>query len=75
MCHIQDDQVTNLTHLALGYSHNLGLTRIPTESLRLAEKENSPQDTQQNAPTTDDHSTHSLEEQKAFLGTFCVLSA
>ncbi|KAI5462689.1 hypothetical protein BGZ63DRAFT_453827 [Mariannaea sp. PMI_226] len=69
-CQISDEQVTNLSHFALGYAHNLGLTKIPRQmnsssGIKDSEKERS-------SGTTE--AGHSSEEQRALLGLFCIHS-
>jgi hypothetical protein len=64
---IDNSQVVNLTYLALGYAHNLGITQEPLLNNNNAEISKSegraPQD-----------KTHLLEEQRTLLGLYCALS-
>ena len=72
---LYDEQVPNLTYLALGYAHNLGITRMPAALLRMIGMDEAPEDVRQSK----DHAMlrqnmHSTEEQRAYLGCYCLLS-
>ncbi|TQV93923.1 hypothetical protein V2A60_003920 [Cordyceps javanica] len=41
---LYDQQITNLTYLATGYAHNLGITKIPRELLKQIGMDNAPDD-------------------------------
>ncbi|KAF7550549.1 hypothetical protein G7Z17_g5647 [Cylindrodendrum hubeiense] len=73
-CQISDEQVTNLTHLALGYAHNLGITKIPAAHPRIVDSKDASKEKTKTANTDTIERTHSSEEQRAFLGCFCTLS-
>ncbi|SPJ73708.1 uncharacterized protein FTOL_03438 [Fusarium torulosum] len=64
---VDNSQAVNLTYLALGYAHNLGITQEPALHNNNAEisdsAERAPQD-----------KTHLLEEQRTLLGLYCALS-
>lgn len=70
---LYDQQVTNLTYLATGYAHNLGITKIPRELLRQIGMDNAPDDVRAtkdiNVPKAP-----SSDEMRAFLGVYYLLS-
>ncbi|KPM37013.1 hypothetical protein AK830_g9554 [Neonectria ditissima] len=70
-CQLSDEQVTNLTHLATGYAHNLGITKSLPRKVECSGVVKERLNTT-NVVTTE--GTHSLDEQRTFLGCFCVLS-
>ncbi|UNI15690.1 hypothetical protein JDV02_002201 [Purpureocillium takamizusanense] len=73
--HLQDEQVTSLTYLALGYAHNLGITRMPPVLLRMIGMDEGPEDVMRSKnQAMMPQSTHSTEEQRAYLGCYCLLS-
>ena len=75
MCHIRDEQVTNLTHLALGYTHNLGLSKIPTALLEKNNPKGIAKEMLDKTRAMEREKTkHSIEEQSALLGVYCLLS-
>ncbi|KAF7552633.1 hypothetical protein G7046_g7349 [Stylonectria norvegica] len=74
MCHIDDEQVTNLAYLALGYANNLGITKIPAALIQQAQVGEAPEDAGQAATSHATGKTHSPDEQRALLGLFCILS-
>jgi hypothetical protein len=62
-CHIDDSQVINLAYLTLGYAHNLGVTQDMSSAQRMS------------SGTSDKKQmTNLLEEIRALLGLYCVLS-
>ncbi|KAF5721351.1 hypothetical protein FMUND_3661 [Fusarium mundagurra] len=62
-CHIDNSQVTNLAYLALGYAHNLGVTQDMSSAQTIS------------SGTSDkEQMTNLLEEIRALLGLYCVLS-
>ncbi|KAF5542849.1 c6 transcription [Fusarium napiforme] len=62
-CHIGNSQVINLAYLALGYAHNLGVTQDMSSAQTIS------------SGTSDkEQTTHLLEEIRALLGLYCVLS-
>lgn len=72
--HVGDEQVTNLVHLALGYAHTLGLTKVPFGVLERVEAKSAAQDVREKTQTMERGKTHSVEEQGALLGLYCLLS-
>lgn len=70
---LYDQQVTNLTYLATGYAHNLGITKIPRELLKQIGMDNAPDDVRAtkdiNVPKAP-----SSDEMRAFLGVYYLLS-
>lgn len=73
-CHVGDEQVTNLVHLALGYAHTLGLTKMPVGGSEKVEAKSVAQDVLEKTQTTEKGKGHSVEEQSALLGLHCLLS-
>lgn len=62
-CHIDNSQVTNLAYLALGCAHNLGITQDMSSARTMS------------SGTSDkEQMTDLLEEIRALLGLYCVLS-
>ncbi|KAF5575207.1 hypothetical protein FPCIR_13257 [Fusarium pseudocircinatum] len=62
-CHIDNSQVTNLAYLALGYAHNLGVTQDMSSAQTIS------------SGTSDkEQMINLLEEIRALLGLYCVLS-
>lgn len=76
MRNLCDEQVTTLTYLALGCAHTLGITKIPAPPLRrLGGRGDAPEDIRKSSKLEQvKQKMHSLEEQRAFLGCFCVLA-
>ncbi|KAK7423107.1 hypothetical protein QQX98_001183 [Neonectria punicea] len=70
-CQLSDEQVTNLTHLAMGYAHNLGITKT---LLRKVDSNGATKERPKTANTPTAERNHSPEELRAFLGCFCILS-
>ncbi|KAJ6789416.1 hypothetical protein PWT90_03646 [Aphanocladium album] len=70
---LYDQQITNLTYLATGYAHNLGITKIPRELLKQIGMDNAPDDVRAtkdiNVPKAP-----SSDEMRAFLGVYYLLS-
>lgn len=70
---LYDQQITNLTYLATGYAHNLGITKIPRELLKQIGMDNAPDDVRAtkdiNVPKAP-----SPDEMRAFLGVYYLLS-
>ncbi|OAQ97106.1 hypothetical protein LLEC1_04369, partial [Akanthomyces lecanii] len=70
---LYDQQITNLTYLATGYAHNLGITKIPRELLKQIGMYNAPDDVRAtkdiNVPKAP-----SSDEMRAFLGVYYLLS-
>ncbi|KAF5535642.1 hypothetical protein FPHYL_13149 [Fusarium phyllophilum] len=62
-CHIDDSQATNLAYLALGYAHNLGVAQNMSSS-----------QTTSSGTSDKEQMTTRLEEIRAFLGLYCILS-
>lgn len=58
--------------MAVGYAHNLDITKIPRALLRKIGLDDGPEDfkSYKNAETK----THSADEQRAFLGCYCLAS-
>ncbi|KAK9438673.1 hypothetical protein VB005_06820 [Metarhizium brunneum] len=69
-----DEQITNLTYLALGYAHNLGITKIPPSLLQQIGMDDAPEDLRQTKRDLIPAKMHSIEEQRTFLGCYCLLS-
>ncbi|KAK2593694.1 hypothetical protein QQS21_008602 [Conoideocrella luteorostrata] len=69
-----DEQITNLTYLALGYAHNLGITKIPKTLLQQIGMDDAPEDVRQTKKDMFTAKMHSVEEQRTFLGCYCLLS-
>ncbi|KID85895.1 hypothetical protein MGU_07004 [Metarhizium guizhouense ARSEF 977] len=69
-----DEQITNLTYLALGYAHNLGITKIPPSLLQQIGMDDAPEDLRQTKRDLIPTKMHSIEEQRTFLGCYCLLS-
>ncbi|KAF5593648.1 hypothetical protein FPANT_5090 [Fusarium pseudoanthophilum] len=62
-CHIDNSQVINLAYLALGYAHILGVTQDMSSAQTIS------------SGTSDkEQMTNLLEEIRALLGLYCVLS-
>ncbi|KAM5376864.1 hypothetical protein ACJZ2D_005351 [Fusarium nematophilum] len=74
VCFIDDGQVTSLEYLALGYAHRLGITQIPPSLLEQIASTNQPETSGFAAKTRVPQTTHSLDEQRALLGLYCILS-
>ncbi|KAJ4267475.1 hypothetical protein NW762_003582 [Fusarium torreyae] len=69
-CCVDTSQIVNLAFLALGYAHNLGITQYPPSAIpRTGYSE-----ILSSAEKARQENTHSLEEQRALLGLYCVLS-
>ncbi|KLP06032.1 uncharacterized protein FFB20_14090 [Fusarium fujikuroi] len=62
-CHIDNSQVTNLAYLALGYAHNLGITQDMSSARTMS-----------SGASDKEQMTNLLEEIRALLGLYCVLS-
>lgn len=71
---LYDEQITNLCYLALGYAHNLGITKIPLELLQQMGMDNAPEDVLQTKKESFVAKLHSMDEKRAFLGCFCLIS-
>ncbi|KAJ6443369.1 fungal transcriptional regulatory protein [Purpureocillium lavendulum] len=72
---LYDEQITTLTYLALGYAHNLGITRMPPALLRMIGMDEAPEDVRQSKhDAMMQQNMHSTEEQRAYLGCYCLLS-
>lgn len=64
LCLIGDEQVTKLSYLALGYAHSLGITKSFKDS-----------DTNVGESTiASADRANAVEESRAFLGLYCILS-
>lgn len=68
-----DQQVTNLTYLAIGYAHNLGITKIPRELLKQIGLDHAPDDVR-NGKIQQNLQAHSSDEMRAFLGCYYLMS-
>lgn len=67
--------MTNLTYLAMGYCHNLGLSQIPMALLRQSDKAyEGPAVAREAKMASILIQVHSLEEQRAYLGCFYVMT-
>ncbi|KAM3557389.1 hypothetical protein MY1884_004543 [Beauveria asiatica] len=64
---LYDQQITNLTYLATGYAHNLGITKIPRELLKQIGMDNAPDDVRA-AKDINVPKAPSSDEMRAFLG-------
>lgn len=64
-----DREITHLIYLAVGFAHNLGITRYPASSRERVKQAVSPDDFNTMAD-----GFHSLEEMRAFLGCYYLLS-
>jgi hypothetical protein len=72
----QDQNVTMLLHLAIGYAHSLGITRIPSPTSPDGPGTLVHGDTDIGSiPTFGPAYWRSLEEKRAFLGLYYLLSA
>ncbi|KAF9882407.1 hypothetical protein CkaCkLH20_00443 [Colletotrichum karsti] len=71
-----DKQITRLVYLALGYAHTLNITRIPLSVLatRDAAAPKQPDDCFSDKLLAGMTTHHTLEEQRAFLGLFYVVT-
>lgn len=63
-----------MTYLALGFAHNLNVTKIPLGLLQQLGMDNAPEDVRMSKRALW-KDAHSAEEQRSFLGCFCLLSA
>lgn len=72
-----DKQVTRLVYLALGHAHSLGITKVPLPVLRSrsADAAKQPDDCFAAKVTTGPTRHHTLEEQRAYLGCFYVVTS
>ncbi|OAA50729.1 Fungal transcriptional regulatory protein [Cordyceps fumosorosea ARSEF 2679] len=70
---LYDQQITNLTYLATGYAHNLGITKIPRELLKQIGMDNAPDDVRA-AKDINVPKAPSSDEMRAFLGVYYLLS-
>ncbi|OHE95264.1 hypothetical protein CORC01_09409 [Colletotrichum orchidophilum] len=77
-----DKQITRLVYAALGYAHSLGITKPPRsllQSTRLRShyypEERQPEDCFSMKASFNMTEHHTLEEQRTFLGLFCVVTA
>ncbi|KAH7326350.1 hypothetical protein B0I35DRAFT_132422 [Stachybotrys elegans] len=71
---IRESAITHLTYLALGYAHNLGLTRIPLSILQQMGLDNIPDDLRHSNLAAIISRTHSSEDQRALLGCYYLVS-
>ena len=71
---LYDTQITNLTHMAIGYAHNLGITKIPPAILQQIGMDDLPEDVRHHKKQVIAEHMHSLEEQRAFLACYCLIS-
>lgn len=71
-----DERVTTLTYMALGLAHTLGITKIPLPTLqRMGRDKKSAEDIRKGGKgDTRRTKPHSLEEQRAYLGLYSILS-
>ncbi|KAJ3529961.1 hypothetical protein NM208_g9531 [Fusarium decemcellulare] len=74
ICHIDEGQVTNLTFLALGYAHKMGITQTPASALRRMKSGGQSETSGLTAKTRQPDKAHSLDEQRCLLGLYCTLS-
>ena len=67
--------MTNLTYLAMGYCHNLALTRIPMALLQqMGMAIDDPADAREAKLASILTKAHSLEEQRTYLGCFYIMA-
>jgi hypothetical protein len=66
--------MTNLTYLAMGYAHNLSITKLPLGMLHQMGKADAPDDARNAKVAEIMTKAHSLEEQRAYLGCYYVMS-
>lgn len=71
---LYDTQITNLTHMAIGYAHNLGITKIPPAILQQIGMDDLPEDVRHHKKQVIAEHMHSVEEQRAFLACYCLIS-
>lgn len=71
---LYDEQITTMTYLALGFAHNLGVTRIPHAVLKQIGLGDGPEDVRASKESLK-QKMHSAEEQRAFLGCYSLLAA
>ncbi|KAH8671233.1 hypothetical protein BX600DRAFT_509921 [Xylariales sp. PMI_506] len=73
-----DRQITHLIHLALGFAHNLAITRFPLTTRQKVKQAVDPQDVEEamrgRGYTTVAETFHALEEMRAFLGCYYLFS-
>ncbi|KAL0942158.1 tRNA processing endoribonuclease [Colletotrichum truncatum] len=72
--YFHDKQITRLVYLALGYAHSLGITKLPLSVLQLHGSVEQPDDCFASKIAASMKEHHTLEEQRAFLGLFCVVT-
>lgn len=73
MDYYHDSQITVLTYTALGLTHSLRLSKTPLGLLQQLGKDNVLDDAFQLKDYAASHD-HSIEEQRAFIGLFCLMS-
>lgn len=76
---LYDQQITNLTYMALGCAHTLGITRAPPSVMRQLGRARAPADLMEGVGRRKKglegrSDEHSLEEQRAFLGLYFALT-
>lgn len=71
---LYDQQITNLTFMAVGYAHNLGITKIPRAMLRKMGIDDIPEDLKSSKTAEMMSKVHSPDEQRTFLGCYCLAS-
>ena len=75
-----DRQITHLIHLAMGYAHNLGLTRVPATFMEGRPGVLDAADAEEAMYTRDPRTLqalekiHNLEEQRTYLGCYYLMS-
>jgi hypothetical protein len=73
-----DRRITQLVYLAVGLAHSLGITRFPPSTGRDVKQAVNPKDIDEairgRRLTTVTEVFHTLEEMRAFLGCYYVLS-
>lgn len=60
--------------MAVGYAHNLDITKIPRALLRKIGLDDVPEDFKSYKNAAVMTKTHSADEQRAFLGCYCLAS-
>lgn len=74
-----DQKITSLTYLALGCAHTLGITKAPPSVMRQLGRAKPSSDLLEDVqaekkPKLVARDEHSLEEQRAFLGVYFILT-
>jgi hypothetical protein len=73
----RDEQITILTYTALGLAHTLNISKVPHDTVKLLGKDTLPREhrhAHRKAQASETKGSHTLEEQRTYIGLFCILA-